>query len=90
MGGTNYWIESILWKNLVSPGIGVGHKRKINTDYERELLHLSLETQDFFNDSKLTETMLNMESVKLYEHLKVVDPLTAQKLHPNNKRKIMR
>lgn len=88
VGGTNYWIEALLWKNLVSPGVGL--KRKINTDYEKELQCFSSEIQDFFNDSLMSESMLKMESEKLFEHLKVVDSITANKLHPNNKRKIMR
>lgn len=88
MGGTNYWIEALLWQNLVSPT--VGFKRKIDTDYEKELSTFNNEIQEFFNDSSLANKMLSMESTKLYEHLKVVDPLTANKLHPNNKRKIMR
>ena len=72
----------------MSPGIG--YKRKIDSDYEEQLHGFTRETQEFLSDSSRPETMLNMESEKLYEHLKVIDPLSANKIHPNNKRKIMR
>ena len=88
VGGTNYWIEALLWKNLVSPGIGF--KRKIDDDYEEELRHLNPDVREFIKDDSMAETMLQMESQKLFEYLKVIDPDTAKRLHPNNKRKIMR
>jgi tRNA A37 N6-isopentenylltransferase MiaA len=88
VGGTNYWIEAVLWKNLVSPG--VGFKRKIDDDYEEELRHLNPDVREFIKDDSLAETMLQMDSQKLFEYLKVIDPDTANRLHPNNKRKIMR
>lgn len=88
VGGTNYWIESILWKNLVSTGIGI--KRKIDDDFEEELRHLSPDVQEFIKDNSMAETMQQMDSQKLFEYLKVIDPDSAKRLHPNNKRKIMR
>ncbi|CAH1717368.1 unnamed protein product [Chironomus riparius] len=86
VGGTNYYIESILWHNLVSPGVGC--KRKIDdTNYCDELTE---DAKDFLDNSATNEKMLEIESTKLYEYLKLIDPATANKLHPNNKRKIMR
>lgn len=86
VGGTNYYIESILWHNLVSPG--VGYKRKIDDVNLRD--EWSQEVKDFMKNSAMAENMLEMETAKLYEYLKLIDPITANKLHPNNKRKIMR
>jgi tRNA dimethylallyltransferase len=89
VGGTNYYIESILWNNLVSPGIG--YKRKMNdVDYENKMSNLNQDVKDFVKNSAMVEDMLEMETTKLYEYLKIIDPITANRLHPNNKRKIMR
>lgn len=88
VGGTNYWIEAILWKNLVSPS--VGFKRKIDDNYEEELDHLPPDVREFIKDNSLSEKMLQIDSQKLFEYLKVIDPDMANRLHPNNKRKIMR
>lgn len=34
--------------------------------------------------------MASVESMELHRHLKVVDSVTANRMHPNNKRKIIR
>ncbi|CAG9860796.1 unnamed protein product [Phyllotreta striolata] len=66
VGGTNYYIESLLWKILIdddnytsTPGI------LPNNDHE-------------------------LPSEELHKKLKELDPVTARRLHPNNKRKILR
>lgn len=64
VGGTNYYVESLLWKILVEDGLDdVG----VLPDDKHEL-----------------------PSEELYEKLKLIDPETANRLHPNNKRKIIR
>lgn len=89
VGGTNYYIESILWNNLVSPG--VGYKRKIDDiHYDDQLSGLSEEVKEFVKKPTMVDDMLEIESTKLHAYLKLIDPITANKLHPNNKRKIMR
>lgn len=87
VGGTNYYIESLLWHNLVSPGIG---KRKRNDSVCGDLSGLSYEVREFIENSLMVEKMEEMESAKLYEYLQRIDPPMANRLHPNNKRKIMR
>ncbi|XP_017775266.1 PREDICTED: tRNA dimethylallyltransferase, mitochondrial [Nicrophorus vespilloides] len=67
VGGTNYYIESLLWKILVDDP---NSKRKFepgrsNKDYE-------------------------LPSEELHKKLKDLDPKMANRLHPNNKRKIIR
>lgn len=87
VGGTNYYIESVLWQNLIPSDI---KKRKLE-DYAMPLLEgFDKEVKDFINEPTMIAVMDKMESTQLYEYLKVIDPQTAYKLHPNNKRKIMR
>lgn len=87
VGGTNYYIESILWQNLVSPGIG---KRKTANFDGDSLIGLEREAIEFLGDPSMLDKMNDMESTKLFEYLKLIDPTMANRLHPNNKRKIMR
>ncbi|RZC33778.1 tRNA dimethylallyltransferase, mitochondrial, partial [Asbolus verrucosus] len=67
VGGTNYYIESLLWKILIGePGDHVKLKPDIaNKDHE-------------------------LPSEELHKKLKLLDPNMAKRLHPNNKRKILR
>lgn len=89
VGGTNYYIESILWHNLVSPG--VGKKRKCdNIDGSYIIDDLPSEVKEFIGNPSMCRKMEEMESTTLFEYLKQIDPLMAHRLHPNNKRKIMR
>lgn len=88
VGGTNYYIESILWHNLVSPGIG---KRKKVDDVDiKTLSGLEQEVKDFIADPSMLDKMNGMESSKLHEYLKLIDSKMANRIHPNNKRKIIR
>ncbi|KAL1517218.1 hypothetical protein ABEB36_001011 [Hypothenemus hampei] len=68
VGGTNYYIESILWNVLVQqPDEIIMDPKDILPNKEHEL-----------------------PSVILHEKLKQLDPAMANRLHPNNKRKILR
>jgi tRNA dimethylallyltransferase len=87
VGGTNYYIESILWHNLVSPGIG---KRKIDALVCEDLSGMTAEVKELIESSSIINKMEEMDSTKLYEYLQQIDPTMANRLHPNNKRKIMR
>lgn len=87
VGGTNYYIESILWHNLVSPGIG---KRPKLSDVGDMLIGMRQEVRDLIENASMEDEMDEMESTKLHEYLKLIDPPMANRLHPNNKRKIMR
>lgn len=83
VGGTNYYIESILWHNLVSVD---GGQRKQHMKDEDKLKGL----EDLIKDPSMAGKMDSMESSQLYEFLKLIDPPMANRLHPNNKRKIVR
>lgn len=61
VGGTNYYIESLLWKILI---------QNTNKTYH-------------FSESNLT-------GPELHKKLQILDPEMAERLHPNNKRKILR
>lgn len=87
VGGTNYYIESILWHNLVSPGIG---KRKRVESEVDAISELSDEARKFISDSSIVEKMNEMDSATLHEYLRLIDPTYANRVHPNNKRKIIR
>ncbi|XP_060520007.1 tRNA dimethylallyltransferase [Cylas formicarius] len=68
VGGTNYYIEALLWKILVESENAKKHDQPgvlPNNDHE-------------------------MPSEELHKKLKSLDPSMAKRLHPNNKRKIIR
>lgn len=68
VGGTNYYIESILWKILIQdPKEKVVHREEI-----------------------LPHDMQELPSQLLHDRLKELDPVMANRLHPNHKRKILR
>ncbi|XP_054086776.1 tRNA dimethylallyltransferase [Zeugodacus cucurbitae] len=99
VGGTNYYIESLLWDILVSPkdpneledGIdnqsdisttvniaGKGEERTVGSDNVKDPLFLP------------QSEMSAMSSELLHNHLRKIDPQSANRIHPNNKRKITR
>ncbi|KAL3273478.1 hypothetical protein HHI36_014919 [Cryptolaemus montrouzieri] len=68
VGGTNYYIESILWNILVE-----------EVDSNSKVIPL-----DYLGKDETLSSQL------LHEKLKTLDPNMAKRLHPNNKRKILR
>ncbi|OAD59129.1 tRNA dimethylallyltransferase, mitochondrial [Eufriesea mexicana] len=75
VGGTNYYIESILWEVLIDhvkkddeEGVGSGSK-KMKVEMDR---------------------MSTVSNDELYKELVQVDPEMAKMFHPNNRRKVMR
>ncbi|KAF7265879.1 hypothetical protein GWI33_020626 [Rhynchophorus ferrugineus] len=68
VGGTNYYIESLLWKILV---------HDINEKVEKNVLLLPLNYYE-------------LSSEELHQKLATVDTTMARRLHPSNKRKIIR
>lgn len=93
VGGTNYYIESLLWKVLVNPVSAVGEKRKAEDESiadtrKRLALTKTIEEEETFNSND--EKLSKMESPELYRLLTAVDPPMAIRLHPNNRRKVIR
>lgn len=68
VGGTNYYIESLLWKILIDDG----------------------NESNNFIPGELPNNEHNLPSEELHEKLKDVDFASADRLHPYNKRKIIR
>ena len=67
-GGTNYYIETLIWGQTVDI-----LDEKCCKENEEELHQLN-----------------KKETCKLFEQLKIIDPEMADKLHPNDRRKILR
>lgn len=134
MGGTNYYIESLLWKVLVNPPL----KQASSTDNDENTSHVQIKKIKLSNENESAEiTQLlegkhatktsspvpaqppssslssasgdetNLENINLisknnlkdlykytssslHKHLETIDPISASRLHPNNKRKIIR
>lgn len=97
-GGTNYYIESLLWKILVDQetvllSSGLGGKRSLienhvdnkRTFTDEEIKEGSIESMNFTDmDNNSVETLA------LYKLLQTVDPERAEQLHPKERRKIWR
>lgn len=93
VGGTNYYIESLLWKVLVNPVSNVGDKRKADDELtpiakRRLALSPTLEEKEVFQASD--DRLSAMDPVELHTLLTAVDPPMAVRLHPNNRRKVIR
>lgn len=100
VGGTNYYIESLLWKVLVNPPIITDDplqtedstNDKIYDDVDGDGQSCSKKGKFEMRDiPKMTvKEMEEMQSEVLHKYLMKVDSVSAERLHPNNKRKIIR
>lgn len=79
VGGTTYYIESLLWKVL----IGSKESGNDTTDYNQKSIEEIAKI--------LSEHEKNPKEPLLYHNLLAkVDPVTAERLHPNNERRVRR
>lgn len=105
VGGTNYYIESLLWRVLVAPPPHrSGEKRRRSTSVDdgesaseakRSQPAEPAETQEKSRKpgdiERLSDAQLDaMSGPALHELLRTVDAAQAQRLHPNNRRKTLR
>ena len=67
VGGTNYYIESVLWKD------------KYHFEYDTSSI-----------PSTTWEELNNLSDIQLHARLASVDPIRAELLHPNARRKVLR
>lgn len=74
VGGTNYYIESLIYQTLVN------NTDQFNGELESDEDAPSLKVRKI--DGRSNE--------ELHKQLKEVDPEMAERLHPNNRRKIIR
>jgi len=75
-GGTNYYIESLVWKVLIDQDLSGDTKRKLEDNQSEKGQFLD------FNDTRSSED--------LYARLKEVDPERSKELMPSQRRKIVR
>ncbi|XP_017881076.1 tRNA dimethylallyltransferase-like [Ceratina calcarata] len=73
VGGTNYYIESVLWKILID-------KNEDEDDPVARSKRMKVEMDRFTTTS----------NEELFKQLTEVDPEMARRVHPNNRRKIIR
>ncbi|GCC37251.1 tRNA dimethylallyltransferase isoform X2 [Chiloscyllium punctatum] len=78
VGGTNYYIESLLWKVLV------------DAKKEKAFSAADWETGSRTPSPSRKEELEKLDCQELYKRLAEVDPEMAAKLHPNDKRKVAR
>lgn len=74
----------------MSPTTAITGKEEIkSSDVHSERFNaLEEDVKEFITNS--TTNLDIMDTAQLYGYLKAIDPITANRLHPNNKRKIMR
>uniref|UniRef100_A0A3F2YSM4 Uncharacterized protein n=2 Tax=Anopheles arabiensis TaxID=7173 RepID=A0A3F2YSM4_ANOAR len=111
VGGTNYYIESILWRVLLSEGVKRERLRsRCATESEPEAKQPKMDGGEAAAAAAASagtatdlerlleelpglgtsESLEAHESELLHQALQRVDPESAERLHPNNKRKIIR
>ncbi|XP_004346390.1 tRNA isopentenyltransferase 1 [Capsaspora owczarzaki ATCC 30864] len=77
VGGTNYYIEALLWKVLLDevPGVEAGWRRMHDSAADLQKLLPNLDEES---------------PAALYAELQRIDPVMASRLHPNSARKVRR
>ncbi|CAD7090228.1 unnamed protein product [Hermetia illucens] len=103
VGGTNYYIESLLWDILVSPPTSVTSsasskmvKDSLKSRSGSSSPEMMQREDDRDGDSSTPSDEISdleletMSPKELHDRLRQVDPISAGRLHPNNKRKILR
>jgi len=77
VGGTNYYIESLLWKVLVQ--------------YDCNVKAAAPEAANSVAaDKSATQELTKLSNDELMKKLEALDPPTALRLHPNDRRKVIR
>lgn len=94
VGGTNYYIESLLWKVLLDTGVssGVGAGGCAKTGFDAAVGRVS-QQEGADSAEGAAERKLELEKLdgaELHKRLAEVDPEMASVLHPNDRRKIAR
>ncbi|XP_076671668.1 tRNA dimethylallyltransferase isoform X4 [Andrena cerasifolii] len=98
VGGTNYYIESLLWQILLpnpeNSAARPNDSSRATTDGSNKRSDRNIEEQEDVLSTKKMKIELdrstNESSEELLKKLAKIDPEMAKRLHPNNKRKIIR
>lgn len=87
VGGTNYYIESVLYHVLIdSPDL------KGLTESADDLSDSAVPAKKprLYNEERFMSFVNDLDNEEIFRKLKEVDPETADTLHPNNRRKTIR
>ena len=97
VGGTNYYIESLLWQILIeTPDESQGSEASCVSSSEKTSASVkntkkAKEEESYVElDIKKPRLELPQTNEELHEKLAQVDPEMARRLHPNNRRKVIR
>lgn len=90
VGGTNYYIESILWNILIDNHNKDSNQLLYDQDKKLNEVDKNIDHEDIFKAPILANSFSEIESKKLHTILQEIDPQAALSLHPNEKRKIIR
>lgn len=84
VGGTTYYIETLLWKVLIS-----SNERSEEAGNTADLNYNAISAEEIVQ--KLNANDVNPDDpLEMHRLLSKIDPTTAQSLHPNNVRKVRR
>ncbi|XP_015914703.1 tRNA dimethylallyltransferase isoform X2 [Parasteatoda tepidariorum] len=94
VGGTNYYIESLLWEVLIQPNDNQ-NILLYESDNESPSFHAPCDAAEYTAEVvlkyKITQNSLDgVPSLDLHKCLKEIDPDMADALHPQDRRKIIR
>ena len=99
-GGTNYYIESLIWKILIeneskSTEVPIPIKILKSDDFSEEKLSKSQEFSNKASEAELSDNECDTDTysysnLELYEKLRNIDPERANDLHSNERRKVIR
>lgn len=94
MGGTNYYIESVLWKVLLDAESSDADSDSAPLLFDEDVKMAGEGAPMAANISDLPfctpDAVDHLSSAHLHQLLKTVDPVMADILHPNNRRKVIR
>lgn len=115
VGGTNYYIESIVYKILVESSDDTENlmwdRSKRKRDFDEPIKHKEAKTEEHPNLQSHEEKTIqdegkeeakklqlqkdvdvekNFTNEEIHDKLKDIDPEMASRLHPNNRRKVLR
>lgn len=100
VGGTNYYIEAVLWNVLVEPdSVDTSSAYLFSQDSSKmatlptSLMDITddiLTVDNIFEQPIFADSFKYVSSAHLHNILQSIDPVAAQLFHPNNKRRIIR
>lgn len=100
VGGTNYYIESLLWDVLVDPIIDSSNqdlylferdeKIRSSKSSSHPTSEIELTKDNIFDHQIFAESFKTISSAHLYNILKEIDPEACSLYHPHDRRKIIR